>query len=68
MNVHPVVDRLLKKVANEAVGERKPEVYLLRHVEDFVEPRTKTEERCVLARRGWAGGMSIFFSSLRGKA
>jgi hypothetical protein len=33
--------RLLKKTANEAAGERKPEAYPLGYVEDFVEPRTK---------------------------
>jgi hypothetical protein len=33
--------RLLKKAANEAAGERKPEAYPLGYVEDFVEPRTK---------------------------
>ena len=33
--------RLLKKAANEAAGETKPEAYPLGYVEDFVEPRTK---------------------------
>ena len=33
--------RLLKKAANEAAGERKPEAYPLGYVEDFIEPRTK---------------------------
>ena len=60
--------RLLKKAANEAAGERKPEAYPLGYVEDFVEPRTKIGKGRVLARRGWAGGMLVFFSSLRGKA
>jgi hypothetical protein len=45
-------DRLLKKAANEAAGERKPEAYPPGYVEDFVEPRTK---------------LGVFFSSLRGK-
>jgi len=45
-------NRLLKKAANEAAGERRPEVYPLGYVEDFVEPRTKL------------GG---FFSSLKGR-
>ncbi len=35
------MDRLLKKAANEAAGERKPEAYPLGYVEDFVELRTK---------------------------
>jgi hypothetical protein len=47
-----VLDRLLKKAANEAAGERKPEAYPLGYVEDFVEPRTK---------------LGAFFSSLRGE-
>ena len=33
--------RLLKKAANEAAGERKPQAYPLGYVEDFVEQRTK---------------------------
>jgi hypothetical protein len=45
-------DRLLKKAANEAAGEIKPEAYPLGYVEDFVELRTK---------------LGDFFSSLRGK-
>ena len=44
--------RLLKKAANEAAGERKPEAYPLGYVEDFVEPRTK---------------LGVFFSSLMGE-
>ena len=32
--------RLLKKAANEAAGETKPEAYPLGYVEDFDEPRT----------------------------
>ena len=35
--------RLLKKAANEAAGERKPEAYPLAYVEDFVETRTKLD-------------------------
>ena len=33
--------RLLKKAANKAAGETKPEAYPLGYVEDFVEPRMK---------------------------
>ncbi len=35
--------RRLKKAANEAAGENKPEAYPLGYVEDFFEPRTKLE-------------------------
>jgi len=45
-------DRLLKKTANEAAGEGKPEACPLGYVEDFVELRTK---------------LGVFFSSLRGE-
>jgi hypothetical protein len=48
----PWSDRLLKKAANEAAGERKSEAYPPGYVEDFVEPRTK---------------LGVFFSSLRGR-
>ena len=44
-------DRLLKKAANEAAGEIKPEAYPPGYVEDFVELRTK---------------LGAFFSSRRG--
>ena len=32
---------MLKKPANKAAGEKKPEAYPLGYVEDFFEPRTK---------------------------
>jgi len=35
--------RRLKKVGNEAVGEKTPEVYPLGYIEDFFEPRTKLQ-------------------------
>ena len=50
--------------SNEAAGELKPEAYPQGYVEDFDEPRTKIGKRRVLARRGWAGGIWDFFSSL----
>ena len=34
---------MLKMVASEAAGEKKPEAYPLGYVEDFLEPRTKPE-------------------------
>lgn len=61
-------DWLRKKAANEAAGERKPEASPPGYVEGFVEPRTKIWERRVLVRRGLAGGILVFFSSLRGRA
>jgi hypothetical protein len=34
---------MLKKPANKAAGENKPEAYPLGYVEDCFEPRTKLE-------------------------
>jgi hypothetical protein len=33
--------RMLKTAANEAAGEKEPQTYPLRYVEDCFEPRTK---------------------------
>ncbi len=56
--------RLLKKAIQQ--GRRRVETggVPLEYVEDFDEPRTKIGKRRVLARRGWAGGIWAFFSSL----
>ena len=63
-HIKPLVSDCSKMPSNEAAGELKPEAYPLEYVEDFDEPRTKIGKRRVLARRGWAGGIWAFFSSL----
>jgi len=40
--------------------------YYFPYVEPLSDPRTKTGERRVLARRGWVGANSAFFNSLSG--
>ena len=55
---------MLKKFDSEAAGESQPEAYPLGYVEDDFEVRTKHGKRRVLARRGWAGEISDFFSIL----
>jgi len=56
-------NRLLKKAANEAAGERKPEAYPLGYVEDFVEPRTKRSGRSASWRAGVGGWNRRAFSA-----
>src|SRR4029077_17838069 len=70
-----------KRLSSKAAGESKPEAYLSSparpraaktarfprgYVEDFDEPRTTHGNRRVLARWGWAGDKSDFFSILLG--
>ena len=55
---HPC--RMLKQSFSKAAGESNPEAY----PSDFDEPRTKSEERRVSARRGRVGENSDCFSIL----
>ena len=41
--INQLLGGMLKMVASEAAGEKKPGAYPLGYVEDFFEPRTKRE-------------------------
>jgi hypothetical protein len=38
-------NQLVKQLASKAAGEKQPEAYPLRYVEDCFEPRTKLDAR-----------------------
>jgi hypothetical protein len=56
--------RMLKKAVQQGRSERRPEAYPLGYVEGLNDARTLHGKRRVLARRGWAGEKSDFFSIL----
>jgi hypothetical protein len=55
---------MLKKAVQQGRSERRPEAYPLGYVEGLNDARTLHGKRRVLARRGWAGEKSDFFSIL----
>ena len=57
--------RMLKRLSSKAAASEEAR-RTLRYVESLSDARTKPGERRVLARRGWAGEKSDFFSILLG--
>jgi hypothetical protein len=55
---------MLKKAVQQGRNERSAEAYPLGYVEGLNDTRMKCGERRVLARWGWAGETSVFFSIL----
>ena len=55
---------MLKKAVQQGRSERRGEAYFVSYVEPLSEARTLLGRRRVMARLGWAGEKTDFFSIL----